>query len=245
MGEWLVENLRIYADTLLIDVFTAEIGDRDLPEFRNYIAKFNLDAEHRILLCAHYDTRPVADRDPDPAKRDKPITGANDGASGVAVLLELARLFSENRPAAGVDMVFFDGEDYGEDLDRMLLGSKRFAGQNADYRPLFGILLDMVGDRDLKIYQELYSVGGSRETVKRIWDLAGDMGFGEIFVPIPRYAVMDDHVPLLQAGIRCINIIDFEYPYWHTSEDTPDKCSSESLRTVGEVINRLVYEIGP
>jgi hypothetical protein len=245
MEEWLLDRLTLYADKVYADTFSVDVGLKKFPEFRNYIAKFNTGVNQRILLCAHYDTRPVAELDPDTEKRDRPITGANDGASGVAVLLEMARLFHELRPAVGVDMVFFDGEDYGEHVDHMLFGSRRFAVESKDYRPLFGILLDMVGDRDLKIYQEIYSIEGSPETVKRVWDLAGAMGFEKTFVPIPRYAVLDDHVPLLQSGIRCINIIDFEYPYWHTSEDTPDKCSDESLKVVGEVILRLVYEALP
>ena len=245
MEDWLFNRLKMYADVVVVDTFSVEVETGSFTKLRNYIAKFNSAVSKRILLCAHYDTRPMADRDPDDTKRDQPIAGANDGASGVAVLLELARLFNERRPAVGVDMVFFDGEDYGEDVDHMLLGSRRFAEENADYRPLFGILLDMVGDRDLKIYQEFYSIEGSPETVKRVWRLAGIMGLEKTFVPIQRYAVLDDHVPLLKVGIRCINLIDFEYPYWHTSEDTADKCSGESLKAVGDVVLQLVYEALP
>jgi hypothetical protein len=245
MEEWLLGLLKAYSDTVETDAFSVDEEGGDLPEFRNYIARFNREATQRVLVCAHYDTRPVADRDPDPGKRGEPIAGANDGASGVAVLLELARIFSLHRPKVGVDLVFFDGEDYGKDMDSMFFGSRRFASKNRAYRPLFGILLDMVGDRDLQIYQELYSLNRSPETVKRFWDLARDMGLGDIFVPVGRQAILDDHVPLLQAGIRCIDVIDFDYPYWHTTEDTPDKCEGESLRAVGSVVLRAIEEVSP
>jgi hypothetical protein len=241
MEDWLVSILQSSTDEVVVDTFSLEVDTDPIPVLRNYIARINPDSKRRILLSAHYDTRPVADRDPDVSKRDQPILGANDGASGVAVLIELARQFHERRPKVGVDLVFFDGEDYGEDADRMLLGSRRFAAENSDYRPLFGILVDMVGDRDLNLYQEIYSVQGSPETVRRVWSLAGQLGFDEQFISYPRYAVMDDHVPLLEAGIRCINIIDFDYPYWHTTGDTPDKCSAESLEIVGTVLLHLVY----
>lgn len=241
MEEWLVSILESCADEVVADTFSVEADSDSLPIFRNYIARFKPDSKRRILLSAHYDTRPMADRDPDISKRDQPILGANDGASGVAVLVELARQFHERPPAVGVDLVFFDGEDYGEDTDKMLLGSRRFARENSGYRPIFGILVDMVGDRDLRLYQEIYSVRGSPETVRRVWSLAAELGLGELFIPYPRYAVMDDHVPLLEAGIRCINIIDFDYPYWHTTGDTPDKCSAESLDSVGTVLLHLVY----
>lgn len=245
MEEWMIDKLELYADTVLVDSFSYDSDQHEFPVFRNYVARFDGESEQRVLLCAHYDTRPVADEDPEPLSRDKPISGANDGASGVAVLMEMARLFSVKRSAVNVDMVFFDGEDYGENAEHMLLGSRRFASENSDYRPLFGILLDMVGDSDLQIYQEIYSLEGAREIVKRVWDLSSAMGLENIFIPIPRYAVYDDHVPLLQAGIRCIDIIDFDYPYWHTAGDTPDKCSPESLETVGNVLTRLVYEVIP
>lgn len=245
MEEWMKSNLEEYADTVLIDPFEFDSETYDYPEFRNYIARFHGNPGQRVLLCAHYDTRPIADRDPEPLNRRKPISGANDGASGVAVLMELARLFSVRRPSVTVDMVFFDGEDYGENAEQMLLGSRRFASRNGDYRPLFGLLLDMVGDGDLQIYQEKYSLNGGREVVKRVWDVASAMGLDGVFIPIPGYAIYDDHVPLLNAGVRCIDIIDFDYPYWHTIGDTPDKCSPESLEAVGSVLARLVYEVIP
>jgi len=245
MEEWLLGLLTGYADSTSVDSFTIQVEGDTLPEFRNYFAVFHAAAQRRIFLCAHYDTRPVADREKDPAARHRPIPGANDGASGVAVLLEVARILSEKKPPVGVDMAFFDGEDYGDSPDRMLMGSRRFAAENATYRPLFGILLDMVGDRDLRIYQELYSCEASPEIVKRVWEKAKDLGLGDVFIPIPRYAIMDDHIPLLQAGIRCIDIIDFDYPYWHTSGDTPDKCHPGSLKAVGDVLLALIYEAEP
>jgi hypothetical protein len=245
MEAWLLARLRATAEEVLVDTFTVEVEGDTLPEFRNYTARFDPGNGTRVLLCAHYDSRPRADRDPDPEKRGRAIAGANDGASGVAVLLELARVFAADPPGIGVDMVFFDGEDYGESSGMMLLGSRRFASRNGDYRPLYGLLLDMVGDRDLRIYQELYSVRACPEIVDRVWSRARAEGRAGVFIPVPRHAVYDDHVPLLEVGIRCIDIIDFDYPWWHTTADTPDKCSAASLQAVGDVVLALLTGEAP
>ncbi|MBN2356898.1 M28 family peptidase [candidate division KSB1 bacterium] len=211
----------------------------------NIIANFFPQQKKRVLLCAHWDCRHWADQDPDPEKRTMPVPGANDGASGVAVLLEIAQLLKQHKPPVGIDMVFFDGEDQGTSADdrSYAKGSAVFAKQLLpSYRPLFGILLDLIGDSDLQIFQEMYSIEYARPIVDQVWQTAEKLGI-DAFVPKPGYAVFDDHVPLLERGIPCIDIIDFDYPYWHTVSDTPDKCSPESLEKVGKVVLHVIYTL--
>lgn len=210
----------------------------------NIIASFELEKRNRILLCAHWDSRPWGDMDSMDKNRTRPIPGANDGASGVAVLLGVARCLQQLSPAFGVDIIFFDGEDLGipGQEQSYALGSQYFAeNKDARYRPQFGILLDMVGDRDLQIYQEQNSLEYAPEIVHLVWQKAGELGMSA-FIPAAGYQVTDDHLPLLKSGIRCIDLIDFDYDYWHTSEDTPDKCSPESLGQVGRVLLGILYQ---
>ncbi len=209
----------------------------------NVIASFNLEVADRVLLCAHWDTRPWADQDPNAANRDQPILGANDGASGVAVLLEVARILKSSPPSIGVDIVLFDGEDLGTAglPETFAAGSRYFAKQkDVRYTPRYGLLLDMVGDRDLQIYKEGNSMRYAPDVVNRVWSLALRLGINE-FAAESKFEVADDHVPLLMAGIPCIDIIDFDYPHWHTLADTPDKCSPESLEKVGRVLLAAIY----
>jgi Zn-dependent M28 family amino/carboxypeptidase len=197
------------------------------------------DSHPPILLAAHWDTHPFASRDPDQSRRRLPVPGANDGASGTAILLELARGMREMRPPRDVLLVFFDGEDYGIG-DQWLIGSKHFARAWNGPRPAFGILLDMVGDRDLNIHVEGYSARRAPEVVRRIWDAAKRVG-ARSFHPDVRHSVIDDHIPLNDAGIPTANIIDFDYPPWHTSQDTLDKVSARSLEEVARVVIEVVY----
>lgn len=189
------------------------------------------------MLCAHWDSRPRAENDPDSVKGRLPIIGANDGASGVAVLLEIARCLKEKSPAIGVDIVLFDGEDWGISgrEDGWFLGSKYFAANLGAYRPRLAILLDMVGDADLKIPREAISQQYAGHINDFIWKIARENN-STVFVDSVGKGILDDHVPLLSRGIRAINIIDFNYPYWHTQQDTPDKCAPASLAAVGNVL---------
>ena len=216
----------------------------------NIIGSFRPVNTSRIILCAHWDTRPMADKD-SPEHADTPILGANDGASGVAVLLELARQFKKSPPPVGVDLVFFDGEDYGTegDLDNYCLGSRYFVDNNQKYFPRFAILLDMIGDAQLDIPIEGYSQQYAPKVVQRIWDAAATLGVNQ-FYPYVKHYIFDDHVILNEGGIPAIDIIDFEYPdenhgYWHTLEDTPDKCSPASLKAVGDVLIEVIYNLTP
>jgi len=210
----------------------------------NIIGNYNRDSKRRILLGAHYDTRPRADRDPDPAKRHLPILGANDGASGVAVLLELARLLGAARPPVGVDLVFFDGEDSGQEgLDAdWILGSEHFAGNLKGYRPSAAIIVDMVGEQNAVITVEIYSGTYSALLVDDIFTIAERLGV-DAFRRERGHPLIDDHLPFIKAGIPAAVLIDFDYPYWHTLEDTPDKCSPESLEAVGTVLLEYIRSL--
>ncbi len=185
----------------------------------------------QLILGAHYDSRIYADRDPDPTKWTQPVPGADDGASGVAVLLELAR----SLPADTVPMwmVFFDAEDNGSIPGwDWLLGSRAFVATMA-VTPKAMVLVDMVGATDLSIPMESYSNPQLRNS---LWNTAADLGYGKIFIPQVKYTVEDDHLPFVQAGIPSVDIIDLDYPYWHTTADTPEHVSAQSLQIVGDVL---------
>lgn len=216
----------------------------------NLVATLHPEAQRRILLCAHYDTRPRPDQDPNPRLREEGVfLGANDGASGVALLMEMA---THLRTAGelGVDIVLFDAEEFIWDTrrDDYFLGSTYFAEQYRDnppgHRYEFGVLVDMVGDARLNLLQERYSLSweATRPLVKEIWATARELRVREFMpraLPIP---VRDDHLPLNQiAKIPVCNVIDFQYPnprnsYWHTTADIPENCSAESLAKVGHVL---------
>ena len=238
--DWLMTELEKVADRVELQTFTRVVNGKSLRLY-NIFAIFNESASKRVMLCAHWDTRPTADEELDPANRKKPILGANDGASGVAVLLELARQFKLKRPEVGVIIALWDGEDYGPTVDNMLLGSRYFAKNMGKLRPTYGILLDMVGDKDLQIYKEVNSVYAAPQLVEKVWRTAGELGYRKYFPDAQKYAIIDDHIPLIEAGVPCIDLIDFDYPYWHTLQDTVDKCSPQSLQIVGEVVAAVVY----
>lgn len=219
-------------------------------EMANLIVPLHPETTRRVVLCAHYDTRPYPDRDPDPRHRRGRFVGANDGASGVAVLGELARHLKNWDREFGVDLVFFDAEEFVfQKGDAYFYGSEYFARQYVADPPAhtyrWGILLDMVGDADLQIYQEINSLGwpDTRPLVHDVWATAKRLGVTE-FIAKPGYDVQDDHLALRNiAGIPTCDIIDFSYPntrnpisYWHSRQDTSDKCSADSLQKVGRVV---------
>lgn len=209
----------------------------------NLIASFNPDNSQRILLCAHWDCRPWADEDPDSINHSQPVPGANDGASGVAVLLAVAEIFKEVPPPMGVDIIFFDGEDYGQsgESEQWCLGSKYFTKNIGQYKPHYVILLDLVGDAELNIHKEYYSQTYAGWLVSRIWKAAA-LEQAEHFFPDIKHTVYDDHVPFLEVGIPAVDIIDMDYKYWHTVNDIPENCSAESLGEVGRVVVRAIYD---
>jgi len=242
---YIVGRLREYGANISIQPFDAVLSTGDTLHLINIIANYNRKCRKRILLGAHYDTRPRADRDETPENRDKPILGANDGASGIAVLLELARIFKEQEPPVGVDLLFIDGEDYGLEgnTEDYLLGSKHFVIHRKGYTPSAVIILDMIGDADLKIKVEGFSRAASGRLVDEIFDIADSLGI-DSFSRERGLSIIDDHLPFIQAGINAVDLIDFDYPYWHTLEDTPDKCSPSSLEAVGTVVLHYVWSRG-
>lgn len=192
-----------------------------------------------LLLGAHYDSRMYADRDPVIGAQALPVPGANDGASGVAVLLELARVLPPDIPPTW--LVFFDSEDNGhiEGWD-WILGSRAFV-QQTPILPQKAVIVDMVGDADLNLYLE----GNSDDAMRaEIWQTAQALGYGGQFINEVKYHMLDDHTPFLEAGIPAVDIIDFDYPYFHTTGDTPDKVSAESLKAVGETVLQWVLKTG-
>lgn len=202
----------------------------------NVVARRNDDLP-QIIIGAHYDSRIFADNDPDPAQHTQFVPGANDGASGVAVLLELARSLPENTDP--IWLVFFDAEDNGriEGWD-WILGSREFV-KNNPIQPRAVIVVDMIGDADLNIYKEQNS---DPDLTDEIWGVAKGLGYESIFIPEYKHSMLDDHTPFLDEGIPAVDIIDFDYPYWHTVQDTPDKVSAESLQTVGETLRTWVIQ---
>ncbi|GAB4455919.1 MAG: M28 family peptidase [Armatimonadaceae bacterium] len=251
--DWMVEELKKSCGNANRQTFRALLSrTRTEPRIElrltNVYAAINPEAKKQVLLCAHWDTRPTADMEEDPKKANQPIPGANDGASGVAVLLEVARLFAAKKPEVGVQFVFFDGEDYGPHDDRMYLGAKWYARKPALPKPDYAILVDMVGDKNLGIPRELRSEAMAREINDKVWNAAKELGIKQ-FLPTKGHLVngyleeiWDDHLPLQEAGWKAIDLIDFDYPYWHTLEDTPDKCSPESLKAVGDVLAKVIYD---
>jgi hypothetical protein len=236
---FLLEEMRKYADKTVAQDFTYQGHP-----LTNIIGVFNPDAKPQILVCAHWDTRPTADQELDEAKRKQPIPGADDGASGVAVLLEMARNFKEQKPQVGVVMILLDGEDYGsfEKDEGVLLGARYFAKHHEGYDPKFGILLDMVGNKNLSIYREPNSEKYAPDTNEKFFRVARELGYGKYIIDQQGAGgITDDHIPLIKAQIPTIDIIDFNYGPWHTLEDTPDKCSAEALGIVGNTLAELVY----
>lgn len=220
-------------------------------QMANLIVTWHPDRKERVLLAAHYDTRPLPDRDPNPRlRRSGRFIGANDGASGVAVLMELAHLVPKLEGKLGVDFVLFDAEEfvYVEPRDRYFWGSEWFAQQYVENPPehkyRWGVLLDMVGDEDLQLHHEQNSVSwpDTRPLVIDIWTTASRLGVEE-FIPRTRHVIRDDHLALRNiARIPTCDIIDFDYPYWHTEADAPGRCSGESLAKVGWVVYEWLRE---
>lgn len=258
--DYIIRTLKDYAaDTVIVQdaVVTAFNGDR-LP-ITNIFAGYSPQETRRILLVAHWDTRPWADMEASRDLRDKPIPGANDGGSGVGVLLEIARNFQLRDPEVGVDILFVDAEDYGSNTgfegktDSWCLGTQYWIDHmpypNGASRPVYGILLDMVGGRNARFHQEMFSLENARNPLTRIWSEAALLGYGDVFVSSPGGAVTDDHVFLNRGGIPAVDIIETINeqtasfpPTWHTHDDNLENIDKRSLEAVGRTVLNVVYK---
>ncbi len=260
-GDFIVATLKRYKAHVTEQFFDATLYNGTVIKGRNIFAAFNPDIRKRILLAAHWDTRPFADQD-EPIHHNTPIQGANDGASGVAVLLEIARVMAADsiRPAVGVDMIFFDVEDYGEpenwqgqrDKVNYCLGSQYWAKNKhvPGYQAYFGILFDMVGAKDAEFYFEGNSYQIAPSICELVWNTAASIGFGHIFIKRKtNMDLIDDHLFVSRhAGIPMIDIIEHGrvpgatfYPHWHKLSDTIDKLSAQTLKAVGQTTLAVLY----
>jgi len=247
--DYLQKTLSGFADTILLQPFVLDdLVNEESYDLTNIIARFKVDEPEQLLIGAHWDTRPWADEDPEPEKRNDPIIGANDGASGVAVVLELARILNASPPPIGVTLVLFDGEDMGRSgiPKSYAQGSLAFAKDLPIEKPDEAIILDMIGDAELHIPIERFSYQQNRKLVKKLWGLAKELSL-DAFESRIVHTIYDDHVPLwAEAEIPAIDIIDFNYPnsysnYWHTTQDLPENCSAESLGQVGTLLAHYIY----
>ncbi|RLD38392.1 MAG: glutamine cyclotransferase [Bacteroidetes bacterium] len=259
-GEYLINKLAQYADTVVVQEFQSRAYDATLLNGKNIIASFNLDKEKRIFLSSHWDSRPYADHDPDEANYHTPIDGANDGASGVGILIEMARQMQIQKPEIGVDIVLFDLEDYGtpefasrtsNSEETWALGSQYWSlnPHLIDYNAQYGILLDMVGAKDAVFYMEDFSMLYAPHIVKKVWKIAATAGYGDYFVLEKGFSVLDDHYFVNRdANIPTIDIIQYDpdspygfYEHWHTLKDNIGNIDKETLKVVGQVITEVIY----
>ena len=248
-GDWILEQMRSRADTVVVQEFTHVTVDGDTLPLRNILARFRPASDQRVLYVTHWDTRPFSENATNLGERQLPVPGANDGASGVGLFIALADVLRQTPPSVGVDLLFVDGEDYGSFAENkdVLLGSRYFAGHlpSPSYRPLFGVVWDMIAGADARFYQEGYSVQRAPEVVARVWRQAADLGYQDTFLSRVGSAVTDDHLPLLDAGLRVIDVIpvneeSISYPYHHRPTDTIDKLSARTFQIVGDVAVSLL-----
>jgi hypothetical protein len=258
-AKWLKDKLSACTPNVIVQEYQTRVYNGDVFIGKNIIACFNPDSKARIMLCSHWDSRPFADHDPDPAKRNQPVMAANDGASGVGILLELAKVLKENPSKIGVDIVFFDMEDYGPPQDRQDesnenwgLGSQYWSRNphTPYYRARFVILLDMVGAKGAKFRKEGFSMHHAPDKVRKVWDIADGLGYQDYFLDETGGYINDDHYFINEIlKIPAIDIIHLDpnssngsfYEYWHTTGDTFDKIDKQTLKVVGEVLTKVVF----
>lgn len=258
-ANYLSDKLRGFGADVIVQQGEMRAFDGSMMPIKNIIGQYQPEKRNRILLFAHWDSRPFADHDPDPARRNQPIDGANDGASGVGVLLEVARHLNSNPTTLGVDIILFDAEDYGMpdhiDMpyqpDTWCLGSQ-YWGKNPHkqgYEARYGILLDMVGAKNATFYKEGYSMEFAPQLVKEIWRTAASLGYGNYFIPSRGGTITDDHLYVNKhRGITCVDIIQFDPAtdtsfgsYWHTHNDTMENVDSQTLKAVGQTLMTVIY----
>lgn len=258
-ADWLIAELTRRGSEMHVTRTSAQAYDGTQLPIINIVASFRPEAANRVLIISHWDSRHVADEDPDPGKRHLPVPAANDGASGVGVMLELARQATLQQPAVGIDLFFTDAEDYGapddwqgvHDEKWWALGTQAWckAPHVANYRATYGILLDMVGAHDATFYREYYSDYYASDVVNHVWRKAAQLGYRNYFIDREGAGITDDHLFVNRLrGIPTIDIIDTRrhgngtfYPYWHTTDDTLDKISTRTLQAVGDVLMELLF----
>ena len=257
-AEWFIDFFNEKADTVYVQNFRARLYNGKGIDGKNIIASFNPQARKRILLAAHWDSRPFADHDPDRTKWNTPIDGANDGASGVGVLMEVARILKDNPINTGIDIILFDLEDYGapQYLNLMTnndwaLGSQYWSKNPHifNYRAYFGILLDMVGASNPRFPKEYYSQQLAPSLSNEIWRMARDLGYDQYFINEIGHPINDDHIYVnMNANIPMIDLIHLEdkedtsfYPYWHTLKDNIEQIDPKTLGMVGDVVLNVIY----
>ncbi len=261
-GDYLVDALKRFGAAVHVQEAKLTAYNRDRLNARNIIGSYNLENSRRILLFAHWDTRPYADHDPDPAKWRVPIDGADDGASGVGVLLEICRQLGMSNPDVGIDVIFFDAEDYGtprfitanSPKESWCLGSRYWAANPhvINYRAEYGILLDMVGSRNASFFKEMTSMESAPRIVEKVWGAARDLGYGKFFINEEGGGVLDDHTFVIEGrNIPCIDIINNDPEsshsfgsYWHTHADNLDNIDRNTLKAVGQTVLEVVYKAG-
>lgn len=247
-GDWLVAKLKGFGGNVAEQTATLTTFDGTRIPMRNIIASYNPDSEDRILLLAHWDSRPWADNDSDSANHKTPVDGANDGASGVGVLLEIARVVGSEVAGKGLDILFCDAEDWGtENNDESWAMGARYYAANplSKNTPSAAILLDMVGAPDATFQREYFSQNAAPALADQIWTIAKSLGYGDMFLNKLGSAVNDDHVELIKAGIPAIDIIDYRdgtgfFDGWHTTHDNMDAISRETLGKIGNVIETYI-----
>jgi len=239
--KYIIDQLSPNVDSWKLQPFTWYDPDRHVTlHLNNVIGEINPTASKKILLFTHWDTRPTADQEVLDDKKKQPIMGADDGASGTAVLLELARTLHKYPPKVGVILLFVDGEDWGPNDNHMYLGAKYYAAHLPAVKPEYGILLDMIGQKNLMIHREVTSNQAHPDINDKIWNAAAAIGDAAYFPNSEKDQISDDHDALNAANVPSVDLIDFDYPYWHTLDDTADKCSSESLQVVGDVMDKVL-----
>lgn len=245
-GDWLVAELKRHGASVVEQPLSLRAFDGTMLKARNILGQYNPEAADRILLLAHWDCRPWADEDPDPEMQKLPVDGANDGASGVGVLLEIARQLNITAPSKGVDILFVDAEDWGSsnDDDSWALGAAAFVNQPPikGYAPREAILLDMVGGTNAQFYREYFSEQSASSLNNKLWQTASSLGYSSSFPNKIGGAINDDHLKFIEAGIPAVDIIEFDpsgkgfNPRWHTSQDKMDGISKSTLEMVGNVV---------
>ncbi len=259
-GNYLANELRRFGAEVIEQETDLKLYNGNIIHAKNIIGSFQKENSKRILLCAHWDTRPFADHDPNPNNHHTPIDGANDGAGSCAVLLEIARQIQAEQPEVGIDIIFFDAEDWGAPaFDRnnnqdsgYCLGSEYWAKNPhvKNYTARFGILLDMVGAPDAVFYKEQFSMQYAANVVQKVWESAEVLGYSRYFINAMGGGIEDDHVEIIRyLQIPCIDIVHFEPQsekgfgsYWHTLNDNMDNISKDTFKAVGETILYTIYK---